>query len=820
MINFKWLVLILICFYPEFGICAGIKSQKINTSYYQHDSKKGLKNLELNIGHSLNVEWNKNNTTPIFVGGKLTSEGYSKSLDKVDDGIKFFAENIDLFGLKEPSKELSLISTTTDGLNMTHVKYQQMRNGLKVFQGQLILHFNADGSIESMNGEYYPTPIMNTTPSLNSENAIRIAINKLSNYQSSSKSAELMIYFKENRLLLVYSVKLPSPAKPNMTVYIDAHTGEVIKIDDGIRYDGPTFGTGIGLDETVKNINTYLIGGKYFIIDASLPMYTPPIDSLKGVIDAFDAQNDTSGNGYQNAIIISDPNDDNVFNDNERLKAAISAHVYTREVYNVYLSRFNRNSFDNAGGTLTNVLHYGINFNNAFWNGIFMTYGDGDGVYFSNLAGALDVIGHELTHGVTERTANLMYESQPGALNESISDVFGIIVDSTNWLIGEDIFTPSIPGDALRNMQDPHNGHNAGDPGWQPAHMTEFVSLPNDPDHDNGGVHINSGIMNKAFYNVASNIGISKSGLIWYRALTSYFTNNSQFIDARNSCLSASKDLFGIASVEYQAVANGFSAVGIGSTSESSFELSYDDGIPATGVYELDANWELAVRFTPPGSNVKITNVSIYISGDNAGQSGQFTLKMYNAGGSNNMPGTEIIMPYTYTPSQFGWQSFDITGLNVSGDFYVSVKYDGINRPLIGADEPPGNQRSYEYDGNSWSQLSSPNDFTLFMRAKGTSTTGIFEISNQIPSNITLFQNYPNPFNPVTKISFGIPQKTFISLKVFDILGREIEQLVNEELMPGKYTYQWNADRLASGIYWYILQTDNYKETKKLILIK
>lgn len=822
----KLLSLILIwCFGLSYSLNGGIKSNPVNNKYFQHDSQKGIKQLEAKVNHSLSVTWSETNSTPTFVGGRLTSAGYSTSTDKSIDGIRFFTENIEVFGLKDPAKELQVISNETDELSMTHVKYQQILHGLRIFQGQLILHFNKDGSIESVNGRYYPTPEVITIPAINKDAAIVAAENRIKYFKSTSKSAELMLYFKDAALVLVYAVKLPSFEKPNMIIFIDAQNGKVIKIDDGIRHDGPAIGSGVGLKGTSKPLNTYLSGGKYFLIDASLPMFVAPIDSFKGVIDTYDAKNDTAGNGYQQAIRISDPNSDNNFNDNQQLRAAVDAHVFSREVYSIFKSRFNRSSFDNLGGSMLNVVHYRKDYNNAFWNGSFMTYGDGDGVRFSNLAGGFDVIAHEVTHGVTERTANLIYELQPGALNEAVSDIFAVIADSTNWLLGEDVFTPAIVGDALRNIQDPHNGQTIGGNDWQPAHMNEFVVLANDDDHDNGGVHINSGIINKSFYNLASAIGRTKGGLIWYRALTTYLTNNSQFIDARNACLNASKDLFGNASTEYNAVADAFTAVGISASTGTSYTLTYDDNSPSTSVYEDLANWELAVRFTPPVANVKITNIKINIvDWSNTGGS-NFTLKMYQANGANNLPGTQLINPFPYAPSAIGWHSFDLTGVTVPGDFYVSAKYDGVNKPWIGADTPPGNQKAYEFDGVNWAKLGSPNDYTLFMRATVTSTTSVTEMDTKIPESFELLQNYPNPFNPLTTIRYAIPHSQNILLCVYDMNGKKIADLVNNYQNPGTYNVTWNGtnntgETVASGVYFYKLQTENFSETKKLLLMK
>ncbi|MDP2207280.1 MAG: M4 family metallopeptidase [Bacteroidota bacterium] len=817
---YKLFLILVIPFLGFINSNPGIKSSNLSVKFYYHNTENGLRALESKVGHKVQIKWSENNSTPTFVSGKLTQAGFSYSSDKADDGIRFLSENKDLFGLREPAKELKVISNITDEIGMTHIKYQQQVNGVKIFHGQLIAHFNSDGAVESVNGRYYPTPDINTIPSINIHTAIQIAKDKLGSYQSTGEQGELNIYSQGPKLLLVYAVALPSYSNPMMTVFVDALNGEVIKIDDGIRYDGPAVGSGVALDGTVKTVHSYLSGGTYYMIDASLPMYVPPIDSFKGVIATIDAQNDTSGNGYGSAVYVSDPDNNNNFNDNERLKAAVSAHFFSREVYQFFKTRYNRNSYNNTGGSLRNVVHYFVNLNNAFWNGVSMSYGDGDGVTFSNLAGALDVIAHELTHGVTQYTADLVYELQPGALHESFSDVFGAICDSADWLIGEDVFTPGINGDALRSMQDPHMGLSSNDPRWQPAHMDEYVVLPNDPNNDNGGVHINSGIPNKAFYNVATAIGRSKAGLIWYRALTVYLTKNSQFIDCRNACLNSAKDLFGQSSIEYDAVASGFSAVGVGSGGDQTHSLTYDDDVSSIGVYEQAANWELAVKFTPPVSNVTITNVKVEITGDNAGGTGHFTLKMYRADGANGLPGTQIITPYSYTPAQVGWQSFDITGANVNGDFYVSVLYDGTNQPLIGGDLPPGNQRAYEYNSSSWSKLNSPDDYTLFMRASVTSTTGVVEIDSRVPPKFELAQNYPNPFNPSTMIRYQLPVESKVTITVYNMLGQVVKVLADEIQSAGYKSVEWDASGIASGLYFYRLQTLNFTETKKLLLLK
>ena len=199
---------------------------------------------------------------------------------------------------------------------------------------------------------------------------------------------------------------------------------------------------------------------------------------------------------------------------------------------------FDRNSLDDQGFRLEGYVHVGSNYNNASFDGEIMRFGDGDGSRFTDFTLSLDIIAHELMHGLTTFTSNFRYWKQPGALNESMSDVFGSLVkqwaneetaDQADWLIGAEVFTPGIGMDALRSLSDPGNAYDhplfGRDP--QPSHMDNYFS----GSEDNYGVHINSGIPNKAFYVVATILGDeawTTAGHIWYEALLSS-NRNTQF---------------------------------------------------------------------------------------------------------------------------------------------------------------------------------------------------------------------------------------------------------------------------------------------------
>ncbi len=254
--------------------------------------------------------------------------------------------------------------------------------------------------------------------------------------------------------------------------------------------------------------------------------------------------------------------------------AVDQAHENAGLVFDFYKQVLGRNSLDDRGMKLKSTVHFGSNFNNAYWNGESMTYGDGDGKRFAPLTAALDVVGHEMTHAVTERTAGLNYSFQSGALNESFSDVFGELIEqwhehpstfattdgakSSDWMIGEDVFTPSTDGDALRSMKAPGTSH-PGDP--QPGHMKDFKRMGRF--EDNGGVHYNSGIPNRAAYEAAVRVGSEKVAQIWYRALTSYLRPTSQFTDAANATVRAASELFSSDPDVARAITDAWTAVGV-----------------------------------------------------------------------------------------------------------------------------------------------------------------------------------------------------------------------------------------------------------------
>lgn len=247
--------------------------------------------------------------------------------------------------------------------------------------------------------------------------------------------------------------------------------------------------------------------------------------------------------------------------------------------YDLFSEAFQRNSCDGLGMRLDATVHYQKGYDNAFWNGEQLVFGDGDEDQqeserlFNRFTIARDIIAHEWTHGVTQYEARLVYSQQPGALNESISDIFGSLAkqkslnqsaSEADWIIGEGLFTANVNGSGIRSLKAPGTAYDdpvvGKDP--QPAHINDYCNVA----YDNGGVHINSGIPNHAFYITALELGgfaWEKAGMIWYKALCDKFQTTTNFQSAAWLTTQAAGELYGAGSLEQQAVKKGWNAVGI-----------------------------------------------------------------------------------------------------------------------------------------------------------------------------------------------------------------------------------------------------------------
>lgn len=459
-----------------------------------------------------------------------------------------------------------------DDLLMTHTHLQQTYQGVPVFGAEAIVHLNPDGSVFTTTDSLVKFVNVFTKPSLTQEEAIKNAISRYGceSCLTEAPTADLWILRRTGRDRLVYRVQLRREDGSDQTAlpvyFVDAHTGGIVW-----SYNNLQTASGVSLYSGTVTISTYY--------KSSAATYY--MEDIGRKVGTFDNRNTTSST-YR----FADAND---IWDSSSQRAGVDAHYGAEKFYDFFLNTYNRRGIDGSGGPgyylsadgvtalISSKVHYGVNYNNAFWNGSYMTYGDGDGVQFSPLV-TLDICGHEMQHGITERTAGLTYSGESGALNESWSDVFGALLEryvrgqSTNtWRIGEQAYTPGTAGDALRYMDNPHAAANSG------------FTANDDPDHyserytgtaDSGGVHVNSGISNKVFYLLAvggshhlggsmTGIGADAAGRIWYRALTSYMTSSTNFRGARTATLNAAAALYGSGSTNYNAVAQAWSLCGV-----------------------------------------------------------------------------------------------------------------------------------------------------------------------------------------------------------------------------------------------------------------
>lgn len=473
-----------------------------------------------------------------------------------------------------PSPQISFTSLKQeqDPLGFTHHKMQQYFNGVKVVFATVTLS-GKNGNVQTMSSAYFPiaedfstTPSISATQALNSakahvgateylwQNAQEAA---LANYQK--PTGELVIFpameniSETNRLAYKFDIYATAPLY-RADVYIDAKTGQFIFENKRIHHANvPATGTSL-YNGTVS-----------FTADNASGPYRLRQTADGNGIQTFNMNN---GTNYNNAVDITSNSTNFTSN-----PTGVQAHFGAEQTHKYYSQKHGRNSYNGSGAVIKSYVSYSTNYVNAFWDGSRMTYGDGDGTNYGPLV-SLDICGHEITHGVTEYSANLVYSYQSGALNESFSDIFGESIEkfasgTNDWLMGDDIGAGGSGG-ALRSMSNP-NAY--GDPDTYQG--TNWYSGSG----DYGGVHTNSGVQNFWFYVLSvgksgtndkgdsynvSGIGMDKAAAIAYRNLTVYLNSNSQYSDARNGAIQAAIDLYGAGSAEEIATTNAWYAVGVG----------------------------------------------------------------------------------------------------------------------------------------------------------------------------------------------------------------------------------------------------------------
>ena len=395
-----------------------------------------------------------------------------------------------LFGMAGAPQDLQYVGQKADPLGMRHVTLKQVHRGIDVYGAQATVHLSRDGRrvLALTNSTIPGVSVAITRPRTDVGAALRVARRRMPG--GNLVSSSLVIYpgpERQSSARLAWLVELQDDALPARRAYVvGARNGRILDVLDRL-YTG-------------RDRRTHTAGHK---------------PDLPGMLRR--AEGDAP---------VGDQDVDRV-------------HDYAGETYDYFAETHGRDSYDNLGATVSSTVHYRTDYQNAFWDGLQMVYGDGFTVK--------DVVAHEMTHAVTQYSANLEYRWQSGALNESFSDIFGAMVDRDDWLIGN-----GLPHGPIRNMADPTEFND-------PGHANDFRTICG----DNEGVHTNSGIHNKAFVGVAEAIGKERAERVFYRALTVYLGPQSSFEDARSAALQSATDLFGEGGAEFKAVDSGFAAVGI-----------------------------------------------------------------------------------------------------------------------------------------------------------------------------------------------------------------------------------------------------------------
>ena len=526
---------------------------------------------------NFDLEWDETGQCAISIIPKYIKkiETTNQSLGqyKLMEGVMIQLEEIKkLLQLNDPRKELLLTSYLEDELGFTHLKFQQLFEGIHVNGGQITVHVK-ENVIQSITNRLYPTSVLTNVNFMDPAAVVKIVLEDIPFIKLDPLGEEILgnkritnqrviVQFDRNSRKVTCCYKIEY--RPNLLdwweYFIEAGTGKIIsKVNKTCSIDGPRTASASDLNAVNRTINTYQIGSNFYLLDASKSMFNSSASLLPnkgvGVIWTLDA-NFQSGSSLFNITST---------NNSWSSKAGVSAHFNASVAFDYFKNVHGRNSINGNGGNVVSIVNVndqnGNKLDNAYWNGEMMFYGNGN-TAFTPLAGSLDVGGHEMTHGVVQNTANLEYKAQPGAINESMADVFGSLLDRNDWQIGEDITKTSyIPSGALRDLSDPHNGrNNLNQAGFQPKHMNEYYTGT----QDNEGVHINSGIPNHAYFLIAnSSVGKDKAEKIYYRALTVYLTSQSQFVDLRRAVIKSAEDLFGNGSSEASSAINAFNTVGI-----------------------------------------------------------------------------------------------------------------------------------------------------------------------------------------------------------------------------------------------------------------
>ncbi len=594
---------------------------------------------------------------PFYVEGLLSNE--KARGNEVDIAIRFFENNKGAYRMAAPAEELKARKIDEDVLGMRHLRLDQQYQGVRVLGGNLIAHFNSSGQLKTVNGSYYHDIELNIIPAITGAEAISTASANLKSFfgDGTPNDPELVVFPWDEEYFLCWRLFLFSDSPMGRWEYlIDAENGDVIFSANRIMNDND-IGTGYGVMGGFRDhIDTDFNGSVYSMYDDTRQLSNNPHGHDGQMPSGSYIQTNIASSSLPGSIATDA---DNYWDDVNTQRPAVDGQVYSGLFYDWLLAALGRNSFDDNGATmLTSVNYSAEGDNNAYWNGgqiVIWSWSTG----WRSLAGCPDVIAHEWGHAVTDYTSDLVYQLEPGALNESFSDMLGAAFewahptyDTPDWQMGENGRTTGV---GFRDMENPHN---AGDPdyyGTSDPYWIDVVGCSPSYLNDYCGVHTNSGVGNKWFVLLSdggihhdvtvTGISVASAMEVAYRANAFYWNNQTDYHEAALGTISAANDL-DPSGVWATQVANAWNAVGV-STPGPAVVFGYPDGVPNILTPNLDKTFEVLVTGTLGGIPVPNSG-QIHYSLDGGSYVATYMTPLTSTRYQATLPGTDCGSQYEF----------------------------------------------------------------------------------------------------------------------------------------------------------------------------
>ncbi len=767
------------------------------------------------------IEYSESTSRPTFIEFNPSSSNFRLA---VANPVEMMREVLKL----KPVDDLISYKQEHDELGFTHIRYQQTYKNIPVELGEYTSH-QKSGLLDCISGVFLDVNDVTVTPSINEAAALSKALAFVGatkyKWENAAELAQLreafedptfnydptgsLVIFPKNdelgskaifRLAYKFNIYAELPEESRADIFVDAITGEIIGRHE-LLHSADATGTANTKYSGKREIKTTLKGSSYVLQETGRG---------KGIA-TYNARNAATTDASYPATDFTDS--DNIWNNFNANwdEAATDAHWATEMTYDYYMNVHGRNSVDNKGFKLINYVHVGTNWFNANWNGSFMRYGDGK----SKPLTAIDIGGHEMSHGVTSNSAKLVYQNESGALNESFSDIFGNMVEfyadsaTASWLIGEDI-------GAIRDMKNPNTYKNPDT--YQGTYWATGSG-------DQGGVHTNSGVQNKWFYILSmgekgtndkngtydvKGITRQKAAKIAFRNLTVYLTPSSNYASARTNSLKAAKDLYGECSPEYIATGNAWNAVNVGAKVECAFP-------PVAGFStDVTKSCDGVVKFTDESTSSPTS--WLWDFGDSQTSTQQNPSHTF-------AKGKTYTVKLTATNSYGKDDEIKTSYITIYPELLKPVITSTITGKITTLSVPSGNTYQWYFNGseipgetNESYTPSKTGNYTVMIKNsdKCAATSDVFSFTiginvNELDAAVRI---YPNPANDFIYIESSLKGTNTIAVSIYSVLGKLVyQETYSNSLQP----HLLNTGSIeANGIYFIKLQSRDETVLRKL----